>query len=146
LNQPRLINTRFTAKENNTYERVDRLGNTDTNIYDESEFDIDTSLLKKYINIPKVIFNQVYLGGNLPIGNYVFYFKLSDADGNETDIVAESGLVTLHIGALNTPTSIRGGEQDENSGKSVSFTLTNVDSGYDYVTVYYTRATGVDNG
>jgi len=102
--------------------------------------------LKKYINIPKVIFNQVYLGGNLPIGNYVFYFKLSDADGNETDIVAESGLVTIHIGALNTPTAIRGGEQDENSGKSVSFTLMNIDSGYDYVNVYFTRTTGVDNG
>ena len=145
-NQPRLINTRFTAKENNTYERVDRLGNTDTNLYDESEFEIDTSLSKKYINIPKVNFTGVHYGGALPVGNYTFYFKLSDADGNETDIVAESGLVTIHMGALNNPSSIRGGEQDENSGKLVQFTLTNIDSGYDYVTVCYSRATGVDNG
>jgi hypothetical protein len=50
------------------------------------------------------------------------------------------------MGALNNPSSIRGGEQDENSGKLVQFTLTNIDSGYDYVTVCYSRATGVDNG
>ena len=144
-NQPRLINTRFTPRENNTYERVDRLGNTDTNLYDESEFEIDTSLLKKYINIPKVTFGGVYYGGNLYVGNYTFYFKLSDADNNETDIVAESGLVSIHMGSLDTPTSIRGGQENENSGKIVQFLLTNIDSGYDYVTVYYTRTTGSEN-
>jgi hypothetical protein len=144
-NQPRLINTRFTPKENNTYERVDRLGNTDTNLYDEKEFEIDTSLLKKYINIPKVKFSGVFYGGSLPVGNYTFYFKLSDADDNETDIVAESGLVTIHMGALNTPSAIRGGQYNENSGKLVQFLLSGIDSGYDYVTVYYSRATGADN-
>ena len=144
-NQPRLINTRFTALENNTYERRDRSGNTDTNIYDENEFEIDTSLVKKYKNIPKLIFSGVYSGGELPVGNYTFYFKLSDGDGNETDVVAESGLVTVYIGSPNSPNTIRGGEQDENSGKLIQFKLTNIDSGYDYVTVYYTRATGVDN-
>lgn len=144
-NIPRIINTRFTARENNTYERVDRLGNTDTNIYDEDEFTIDTSLVKRYINIPEVTFKGVAYGGGLPVGNYTFYFKLSDADDNETDIVAESGLVTIHIGALNSPPSIRGGEQNENSGKMVQFQLSNLDSGYDYVKVYYSRTTGVDN-
>lgn len=145
LNQPRLINTRFTVRENNTYERVDRLGNTDTNLYDQNEFEIDSSLLKKYINIPKLQFSGVYHGGSLPVGMYTFYFKLSDADGNETDIVAESGLVAVHMGALNNPGSIRGGQANENSGKSVQFRLYNLDSGYDYVSVYYTRATGVEN-
>lgn len=144
-NQPRLINTRFTVRENNTYERVDRTGNTDTNLYDESEFEIDTSLLKKYINIPKVNFQGVYYGGTLQVGNYTFYFKLSDGDGNETDIVAESGIVTIHMGSLNDPLSMRGGQFNENSGKAVQFILTNVDSGYDYVTVYYSRATAADN-
>ena len=102
-NQPRLINTRFTALENNTYERRDRSGNTDTNIYDENEFEIDTSLVKKYKNIPKLIFSGVYSGGELPVGNYTFYFKLSDGDGNEADVVAESGLVTVYIGSPNSP-------------------------------------------
>lgn len=144
-NQPRLINTRFTARENNTYERVDRTGNTDTNLYDESEFEIDTSLLKKYINIPKVNFQGVFYGGNLQVGNYTFYFKLADGDDNETDIVAESGLVTIHMGSIGDPQSIRGGQYNEDSGKSVQFILTNVDSGYDYIKVYYSRTTGADN-
>ena len=144
-NQPRLINTRFTPKQNNTYTREDRLGNTDTNLYDESEFEIDSSLLKKYINIPKVDFKGLHYGGSLPVGNYVFYFKLSDADGNETDIVAESGIVSVHIGSINNPASMRGGQMNENSGKMVQFHLSNIDSGYDYVTVYYSRATSADN-
>jgi hypothetical protein len=144
-NQPRLINTRFTPKENNTYTREDRLGNTDTNLYDATEFEIDSSLLKKYINIPKVQFKGLHYGGSLPVGNYVFYFKLSDADGNETDIVAESGIVSVHMGSINNPASMRGGEMNENSGKLVQFHLTNIDSGYDYVTVYYSRATSADN-
>ena len=144
-NQPRLINTRFTAKENNTYERVDRTGNTDTNLYDESEFEIDSSLLKKYINIPKVNFQGVFYGGNLPVGNYTFYFKLADADDNETDIIADSGIVTIHMGSINDPQSIRGGQLHEDSGKSVQFILTNIDSGYDYIKVYYSRTIGADN-
>lgn len=141
-NIPRLINTRFTPLENNTYKRVDRRGNTDTNLYDYGEFEIDTSLFKRYNSIPIIQFQKVIQGGSLKIGNYTFYFKLADADGNETDFVGESGIVTLHIGALNSPQSIRGGSLNENSNKSVIFTLTKIDSAYDYVIVYYTRTTG----
>jgi hypothetical protein len=35
-NAPKLINTRFTVRQNNTYEIVDRIGSNDTNIYDDS--------------------------------------------------------------------------------------------------------------
>ena len=34
-NPPRLINSRFSTKELNTYEIVDRIGDNDTNIYDD---------------------------------------------------------------------------------------------------------------
>lgn len=141
-NIPRLINTRFTPLENNTYKRVDRKGNTDTNLYDYGEFEIDTSLFKRYNSIPIITFQKVIQGGNLKIGNYIFYFKLADADGNETDFVGESGIVALHIGSLNNPYNIRGGSLNENSNKSVVFTLTKIDSAYDYVVVYYTRNSG----
>jgi hypothetical protein len=94
-----MINTRFSATGRNTYEIVDRKGNNDTNIYDKgSQFDIDTSLYKRVISIPKIEFKGVNSGGNLKVGNYHFYFKLSDADGNETDFVGESGLVSIFIG------------------------------------------------
>ena len=137
LNIPRLINSRFTVTGKNTYKVVDRKGDNDTNIYDQGEqFDVDTSLFKNVNKIPKV----EYLGttnGNMSVGNYHFYFKYSDADGNESDWVAESGLVSLFMG--NTPQSVNTGIRDENSLKGVKFKLSNIDIGYVYVKVYYTR-------
>ena len=139
-NVPRLINSRFSATERNKYQIIDRKGNNDTNIYDQgAQFDIDTSLYKRVIEIPKLRFVGLNSGGKLPIGNYHFYFRYLDADGNETDFVAESGLVSIFIGS--DPYSARTGFREEDSHKSVQFLLTNVDSAYQYVSVYYTVST-----
>ena len=142
---PKLINTRFSSTGMNTYQIVDRSGDNDTNIYDESSFDSDVSLYKKLNTIPRLMFTGLGTSGNLKVGNYVFYFKLSDSDGNESDFIAESGIVTCHIGNINDPFSIQGGIRDENSYKSVSFILTNIDSSYNNVVVYYTRSTSDAN-
>ena len=140
LNIPRLINSRFSATGKNTYEIVDRKGNNDTNIYDQGEqFDIDTSLYKRIVKIPKIDYLGCSAGGNLKVGNYHFYFKLADADGNETDFVGESGLVSVFIG-FGTPHSSHSGERDENSYKNVTFAINNIDPSYDYVKVYYSRS------
>lgn len=137
LNIPRLINSRFTVTGKNTYKIIDRKGDNDTNIYDQgTQFDVDTSLFKSVNKIPKL----EYLGtasGNMKIGNYHFYFKYADADGNESDWVAESGLVSVFIGS--SPQAVNTGIRDENSIKSVRFLLSNIDIGYSYVLVYYTR-------
>ena len=137
LNIPRLINSRFTVTGRNTYKVIDRKGDNDTNIYDQGEqFDVDTSLFKNVNKIPQL----EYLGtssGNMKIGNYHFYFKYADADGNESDWVAESGLVSVFMG--NTPQSVNTGIRDENSIKSVRFRLSNIDIGYSFVKIYYTR-------
>ena len=137
LNIPRLINSRFTVTGKNTYKIIDRKGDNDTNIYDQGQqFDVDTSLFKNVNKIPKL----EYLGtssGNMKIGNYHFYFKYADADGNESDWVAESGLVSVFMG--NTPQSVNTGIRDENSIKSVRFRLSNIDIGYSFVKIYYTR-------
>lgn len=139
-NTPKLINSRFSPLGRNKYQIVDRKGTNDTNLYDRgSQFELDTSLYKQSLTIPKLKFIGVQSGGNLPIGNYHFYFRYVDNDGNETDYVAESGLVSVFIGT--TPTSIRSGFRNENSHKIVKFLLTNIDSAYQYVNVYYTRET-----
>ena len=141
INIPRLINSRFSATGKNTYKIVDRKGNNDTNIYDQGDqFDIDTSLYKRVVKIPKIEFRGVHSGGNLKVGNYHFYFKLSDADGNETDFVGESSLVSIFIG-FDDYYAVQTGQKNENSFKQVSFQLTNIDSSYDYVYVYYSRST-----
>ena len=139
-NIPRLINSRFSATEKNKYQIVDRKGENDTNIYDQGDqFDLDTSLIKRVINIPKIKFLGVELGGKLSVGNYHFYFTYVDSDGNETDIVGESGLVSLFIGQY--PTSVRGGFRNENTHKRVRFQISNIDTAYQYMQVYYTKAT-----
>ena len=145
-NYPKLINTRFSSTGMDTYQIVDREGDNDTNIYDIDSFESDISLYKKTNNIARLTFTGLNTSGNLKVGNYVFYFKLSDSDGNETDFIAESGIVTCHIGNLNDPFSIQGGIRDENSYKSVSFLLSNIDSSYNNVVVYYTRSTSDVDG
>ena len=141
INIPRLINSRFSATGKNTYEIIDRKGNNDTNIYDQGEqFDSDTSLYKRVNRIPKIEFKGVQSGGNLKVGNYHFYFKLSDADGNETDFIGESGLVSIFVGR-GSYYSVHTGQKHENSFKQVQFTFENIDSAYNYMIVYYSRST-----
>lgn len=140
LNPPRLINSRFSATEKNKYQVCNRKGNNDSNIYDQGvQFDIDTSLYKKMNTIPKLRFLGVSYGGNLSIGNYHFYFRYVDEDGNESDYFAESGLVSIFIG--NSADSINSGFRDQNAYKQVKFLLQNTDAGYTKVAIYYTKAT-----
>lgn len=140
INQPRLINTRFSPIGKNKYQIVDRAGDNDTNIYDQGDqFDIDTSLYKRVTTIPELQFSGISYSGNLPIGNYHFYFKYEDADGNQTDYIAESGLVSIFIG--NEPYNIYSGFREQNSYKGASFILQNLDPSYQYIAVYYTRCT-----
>ena len=141
IHQPRLINSRFSVTGMGTYQIVDREGDNDTNIYDKESFDTDISLYKKATTIAKLQFLGLSSGGNLPVGNYNFYFRLADSDGNETDFIAESGVVTCHIGNLNEPSSIQGGIRDQSSFKAVHFSLSNLDASYNNVMVYYTRST-----
>ena len=141
INIPRLINSRFSATGTNTYEIIDRKGNNDTNIYDQGDqFNSDTSLVKHFLKIAHVDLFNVTTGGNMKIGNYHFYFRLADADGNETDFICESGQVNLFIGE-GQYSSVTTGQKNENCYKQVQFVFKNLDSSYDYMIVYYSRST-----
>lgn len=62
INVPKLINSRFSATGKNTYEIIDRKGNSDTNIYDQGiQFNTDTSLYKIVSKIPKLILKEYFL-------------------------------------------------------------------------------------
>ena len=141
-NSPKIVNSRFYTTSSTAYKIADRDGNVDTNIYSKDNFKIEASLVKVVQSIVNVNFRGISEGGKMPVGNYHFYFKLADADGNESDFIAESGTIVCHIGTINTPASIRGGQLDENSGKLIKLTLKNLDLAYNYINVYYSRATG----
>lgn len=138
---PKLINSRFTVVEDKRYKVVDRKGNNDTNIYDNDEIEQVTRLFKTTENIPYINFEGLYEGGALKCGNYVFYFKYSDADGNESDIIAESGIISAYIGKINDPASIRGGMVNELTNKIAKLKISNLDTSYDYLNIYFTRST-----
>jgi len=146
LNPPRLINSRFSATEGKRYYVVDRFGTKDTNLYNYDKIDSQTKLYKTINKIPKLDFVSLNQDGKLAVGNYVFYFRLSDVDDNETDIITESGIVSCHIGGINDPLSIRGGIGNENSGKSVTFKFSDLDSNYNFLNIYYSRSTSDYSG
>lgn len=140
-NTPKLINSKFSIQNDSKFLIPDHYGYKDTNIYEEKSFNIDTSLKAIPINIPKLKFlGLVNQAGILKCGSYTFYFKLSDSDGNETEVVQESGIVQLYIGEVKDPSSIRMGLEDESTSKSIKFRLSNIDSGFDYVHVLFTRS------
>lgn len=142
---PKLINTRFASTGKNTYKFINRKGNSDSNIYDRGkEFKSDTSLYKIVNTFPKVNLLNINLGGNLKVGNYNFYFRLSDQDGNESDFIEESGTISIFKG-INRHSAISTGERNDNSFKQIQFQLTNLDTSFNYVTVYYSRNTSEIN-
>lgn len=146
INPPKLINSRFYLTSSSRYKIGDRKGSLDTNIYSKDNFKVETNLIKSVQSIVKLDFLGIHEGGNFPVGNYNFYFKLADADGNESNFVSESGKVVCHIGGINQPRHIRGGQLNENSNKSIKFRLNNLDLAYSYIHVYYTRTTNSDSG
>ena len=191
-NIPRLINSRFSAREDGTWEIPDRRRNINniykvydgevdsdqpsysepmcnciTNEEEDTEdigdkvediecgcyskvsckqeienqklFDITTSLSKRVTSFPITVYNGVLNTGNLPVGNYTIYFKYCDEDGNETDFIAESGVISIFKGNDKDPFSIDGGERDMDSNKSINITLKYIDQGYSFIKVYYSR-------
>lgn len=142
-NIPRMINSGFQVLSNDRYKYTIRKENNSKlyEIKSQEVFDTQTSLNKRYTHIPKLTYEGVENSGNLKVGNYVFYFKYEDADGNDTNIMQESGIVSCFKGKDADPLSINGGFRDENSNKLVRFKLENLDIGYDYIKVMYSRDT-----
>lgn len=145
-NPPRIINTRFTAIENNRYRIINRNQKEQTNIYEETNIDQQTRLFRNLNSIPRIQLISVNLFGQLKGGNYTFYVKFADNDFNKTDVVCESGQISIFNGTIKSPKSISGTLQDERTDKSVSIKINNIDTSFQKVYLYYTRETSDING
>lgn len=137
-NIPRIINSRFSVREKNTYEIVDRIGENDTNIYGSNTFDKDTSLYFQYEYNP-IIEYKGFIQGKLPVGQYCFYLTYCDADDNESDYITESGIMPVFMGNDQDPFSMDGGIKNQNSNKGLNLKISNLDKSYNYLRVYYVR-------
>lgn len=143
LNPPLIINSRFTLIEGMRYEVIDRTGSKDDNLYSIDSFDTDLNLIIKSNMIPELSYIGQFKGGKLSPGNYRYYYRYSTQDGNLTDIIEESGDVSVFHGTR--VSDIRGGIETESTGKLVRFTIDNLDTSFTYVRVYYLYKSGIAN-
>lgn len=136
-NNPKLINSGFAVQEDNTFLIPEHYTNVVENIYNDETFKEDTQLFKLYTSIPSIEF--LGLGdGSFNCGSYVFYFRLADSHGNMSNVIQHSSIVQVPVGELGTY-KLRMGMEDNVAGKSIKFKLQNIDSGFDYVRVFYER-------
>ena len=77
-------------------------------------------------------------------GNYIFYIKYCDEDGNESDIMSESGCISITHG--NVVNSIHGTLADERTSKQIELVLSNLDTSFSQFSLYFTRETSDLNG
>ena len=145
-NPPRIINTRFTKLEDNRYKIINRNQLEQTNLYKLSELDQQTRLFRNINKIPKVDLINVFNSGQLWGGNYVFYVKFADNDYNKTDIVAESAPISIFKGYLDKVNSIQGTIVDERTDKAITIKLSNIDTSFQKIYLYFTRDTCDENG
>ena len=145
-NPPRIINTRFSAIEDNRYRIINRNQKEQTNIYEETMIDQQTRLFRNLNYIPRIQLVSVDYFGQLKGGNYTFYVKFADNDFNKTDVVCESGQISIFNGTLTSPKTITGTLQDERTDKAVTIRINNIDTSFQKVYLYYTRETCDANG
>ena len=137
LSAPKIVNSSFTVKEGNSYERITRNQGTQTNLYRENDLKEEVMLQRTSGQFLKIDLDGVYIGGELPGGNYTFLIRYSDDDQNYSRVVAESGLVSIFHGT--NFEDVSGTLYHEKTNKKVSLTLRNVDKSYSKLIVSYKR-------
>ena len=141
---PRLINSRFVKLENNTYEFINRNQGCATNLYDSNKIESQTDLFLRSFKWPIFDLRSVDNGGQLMCGNYVFYIKYADEDDNLSDIMSESGAISIFSGDL--PSLINGNLLDTRTSKLIRLKISNIDTNFSKFYLYFTRETSDTNG
>ena len=145
-NPPRIINTRFSKMEDNRYKVISRDQLEQTNLYRVGSIDQQTRLFRNINKIPKIDLLNISNAGQLKGGNYTFYVKLADSDINKTDIVAESGQITVYKGDITKISSISGTLYNELTTKAITLKITNIDTTFSKLYLYYSREFSDTNG
>lgn len=141
---PRIINTQFRVLGNNRYEYLTRNQNVATNLYRKGHIDSTTDLFLRSSNWPVIDLVNVTETGQLMGGNYTFYIRYCDEDYNETEVVSESGIVSVFKGS--NPSTISGTILDERTNKTINLHIDNIDSSFNKFYLYFSRDTSDLNG
>ena len=146
FNPPRIINTRWTRTENNTYKLINRDQINQSNLYREDLLDRETRLFRNVNGVTKIDLYNVSYFGKLKCGNYIIYMKYMDDDYNETDIIAQTGVISIFNGTYTNPLTVSGGLMDEETDKSIVLSLRDLDTSFTYYTLYVYRTSCDANG
>lgn len=145
-NPPRIINTGFSVNEKK-YKIIERNQDVDINIYNDGD------VLKEQINLVRITntitnisLENIKSGGQLKGGNYKFYVKFGDADYNQSDIVAESGIVSIFNGTDSKPDTVTGTLEDERTNKMVCLKIKGINKAFSKIYIYYSREYSDTNG
>jgi len=87
--------------------------------YNDQKFEIQTSLTKTFDSVCTCKYVGFITNGRLACGNYHFYISYIDGDGNSTNTVVETGLISVFLGNDGDPFSVHGGIRDTNSYKGI---------------------------
>ena len=145
-NEPRIINSGFSIYENRKVRLVKRDQKEATNLYLENKFKNQTRLKKVVEKIPRFELMDVPSTGQLKGGNYTFYLKMADGDYNKSDIVAESGQISIFKGSTTAINSIHGTLLNETTDKAIQLRINNIDNSFSNFYISYSREFSDLNG
>ena len=143
LDIPRIINTGFRTTGDKNFEYLVRNQYAQTNSYNTETIN-KTDLFLRSTTWPIINLHNVIDSGQLMGGNYVFYIKYCDEDFNETEVVSESGIVSIYKNIF--PSVISGSISDERVNKSIELHITNFDRNFSHFYIYFSRETCDNNG
>ena len=133
----RIINSGFSVLPNNQCKFVNRNQLVETNIY--NDLDKESELIRTSDVLTNIDLLEVQSGGQFKGGNYTFYIKFGDADYNQTDVVAESGIVSIFNGNDGIPSTISGTLLDERTDKMINLRIIGLNPIYSKIYIYYSR-------
>ena len=139
--KPRIINSGFSVLPNDRYNVLTDVRNqtVKTNNYNIDTVLLDTELIRTSGILTNIALLDVQSGGQFKGGNYTFYIKFGDADYNQTDVVAESGIVSIFNGNDGVPSTISGTLADERTDKAIRLAVTGLNHAYSKIYIYYSR-------
>ena len=139
-NEPRIVNSGFSVLPNNKAKIIfERNQIVPTNRYNQEDIVEQLSLIRSNTTIVNVDLVSVQSGGQFKGGNYKFYIKFGDADYNQTDVVAESGIVSIFNGNDGVPSTISGTILDERTDKMIQLRVRGLNKVYSKIYIYYSR-------
>lgn len=138
----KIINSGFSKKSDSIGRWIKRNQKEDTNVYHISDLKTlnqEINLIRTSDELTNINLSEVQAGGQFKGGNYTFYIKFGDADYNQTDVVAESGIVSIFNGNDGVPSTISGTLADERTDKMIHLEITGLNHVYSKIYIYYSR-------